>query len=420
MAKLSPLRSMLACWLLAGSPLAGAQAAAPAATLPLTELRLFTQVFDHVRRGYVDDISDSQLLFSAIEGMLYNLDPYSRYLDPETYRALREMTSGHYHGIGVEVASEEGAIRVISPLDETPAARAGIRPGDLIVAIDGASLRELSPSSASYQLRGPGGSAVELTVVRSEQPEPINITLTRELITVDSVRYRALGSGIGYVRIAQFQQQSAAAFVGAIEALQQSSLRGLVIDLRNNPGGLVDAAIEIAATLLDGNTVVSTQGRIATANQLFSAELGDLLNGAPVAVLINRGTASAAEIVAGALQDHRRAVVIGTRSFGKGSVQTIIPIDGGGALKLTTARYFTPAGRSIQAHGIDPDIVIERGELQLSEQRDQLREEDIAGHLEAAAESQSARQPPQDEVLRRDNQLSAAVNMLRAVMLLRQ
>lgn len=420
MAKFFPLRSILACWLLAGSALAGAQAAAPAATLPLTELRLFTQVFDHVRRGYVDDISDSQLLFSAIEGMLYNLDPYSRYLDPEAYRALREMTSGHYHGIGVEVASEEGAIRVISPLDETPAARAGIRPGDLIVAIDGASLRELSPSSAGYQLRGPDGSAVELTVVRSEQPEPINITLTRELITVDAVRYRALGSGIGYVRIAQFQQQSAAAFVGALEALQPSSLRGLVIDLRNNPGGLVDAAIEIAATLLDGATVVSTQGRIATANQLFSAELGDLLNGAPVAVLINRGTASAAEIVAGALQDHRRAVVIGTRSFGKGSVQTIIPIDGGGALKLTTARYFTPAGRSIQAHGIDPDIVIERGELQLSEQRDQLREEDIAGHLEAAAESQSARQPPQDEVLRHDNQLSAAVNMLRAVILLRQ
>lgn len=420
MTKFFPLRSILACWLLAGSALAGAQAAAPAATLPLTELRLFTQVFDHVRRGYVDDISDSQLLFSAIEGMLYNLDPYSRYLDPEAYRALREMTSGHYHGIGVEVASEEGAIRVISPLDETPAARAGIRPGDLIVAIDGASLRELSPSSAGYQLRGPDGSAVELTVVRSEQPEPINITLTRELITVDAVRYRALGSGIGYVRIAQFQQQSAAAFVGALEALQPSSLRGLVIDLRNNPGGLVDAAIEIAATLLDGATVVSTQGRIATANQLFSAELGDLLNGAPVAVLINRGTASAAEIVAGALQDHRRAVVIGTRSFGKGSVQTIIPIDGGGALKLTTARYFTPAGRSIQAHGIDPDIVIERGELQLSEQPDKPREEDIAGHLEAAAESQSARQPPPDEALRHDNQLSAAVDILRAVMLLRQ
>lgn len=372
-----------------------------------------------MRRGYVDEVSDSELLLSAIEGMLYKLDPYSRYLDQQAYRQLREMTSGNYGGIGVEVATEDGMIRIISPLDQTPAARAGILAGDLIVAIDGASLRELPPSRAAEKLRGPTGSAVELTLMRSNREQPLNITLTRDLINIDTLHHRLLDHGIGYVRIAQFQEKTASAFDSALDSLQKTALKGVVIDLRNNPGGLVDAAVAVASSLLDGDTVVYTEGRINSANQLLTAQLGDRLNGIPVAVLINRGSASAAEIVAGALQDNRRAVIIGTRSFGKGSVQTIIPIEGGGALKLTTARYFTPSGRSIQAEGIDPDLVVQRGTFTLTEENENPREEDIAGHLEGSKKP-PAEGPLEDVILKEDNQLTEAVNVLRAVALLRQ
>ena len=372
-----------------------------------------------MRRGYVDEVSDSELLLSAIEGMLYKLDPYSRYLDQQAYRQLREMTSGNYGGIGVEVATEDGMIRIISLLDQTPAARAGILAGDLIVAHDGASLRELPPSRAAEKLRGPTGSAVELTLMRSNREQPLNITLTRDLINIDTLHHRLLDHGIGYVRIAQLQEKTASAFDSALDSLQKTALKGVVIDLRNNPGGLVDAAVAVASSLLDGDTVVYTEGRINSANQLLTAQLGDRLNGIPVAVLINRGSASAAEIVAGALQDNRRAVIIGTRSFGKGSVQTIIPIEGGGALKLTTARYFTPSGRSIQAEGIDPDLVVQRGTFTLTEENENPREEDIAGHLEGSKKP-PAEGPLEDVILKEDNQLTEAVNVLRAVALLRQ
>ena len=389
----------------------------PPTTLPLSELRLFTQVFDQVRRGYVDEVSDSELLISSIEGMLYKLDPYSRYLDRDEYRQLQQLTSGKYAGIGIEVAAEDGLIRVISPLDQSPALRAGIRSGDLIIAIDGSSLRELSPSKAAEKLRGQSGTALQLTLMRSTLDKPFNVTLAREMINIDSVRYRQLDYGIGYIRIAQFQDQTAQAFERALDELKKEPFTGLVLDLRNNPGGLVSSAVDVASALLDGDTVVYTEGRINSANQLLSADLGDMLNGLPVVILINEGSASAAEIVAGAIQDNRRGVVLGTRSFGKGSVQTIIPIEGGRALKLTTARYFTPSGRSIQAEGIAPDIVVVRGQFKPAEPSLALREEDLGGHLEKI--ERVAQQASSDTVRTEDNQLAEAINVLRAVSLLR-
>ena len=388
----------------------------PPTTLPLSELRLFTQVFDQVRRGYVDEVSDSELLISSIEGMLYKLDPYSRYLDRDEYRQLQQLTSGKYAGIGIEVAAEDGLIRVISPLDQSPALRAGIRSGDLIVAIDGSSLRELSPSKAAEKLRGQSGTALQLTLMRSTLDKPFNVTLAREMINIDSVRYRQLDYGIGYIRIAQFQDQTAQAFERALDGLKKEPFTGLVLDLRNNPGGLVSSAVDVASALLDGDTVVYTEGRINSANQLLSADLGDSLNGLPIVILINEGSASAAEIVAGAIQDNRRGVVLGTRSFGKGSVQTIIPIEGGRALKLTTARYFTPSGRSIQAEGIDPDIVVVRGQFKPAEANLAVREENLGGHLENI---ENSRQSEQHAVREEDNQLAEAINVLRAVSLLR-
>ncbi len=389
----------------------------PPTTLPLSELRLFTQVFDQVRRGYVDEVSDSELLISSIEGMLYKLDPYSRYLDRDEYRQLQQLTSGKYAGIGIEVAAEDGLIRVISPLDQSPALRAGIRSGDLIIAIDGASLRELSPSRATDKLRGKSGSPVQLTLMRSSLNDPLDVTLSREMVNIDSVRYRQLDYGIGYIRIAQFQKQTARAFARALDELKKEPFTGLVLDLRNNPGGLVSSAVDVASALLDGDTVVYTEGRINSANQLLSADLGDMLNGLPVVILINEGSASAAEIVADAIQDNRRGVVLGTRSFGKGSVQTIIPIEGGRALKLTTARYFTPSGRSIQAEGIAPDIVVVRGQFKPAEPSLALREEDLGGHLEKI--ERVAQQASSDTVRTEDNQLAEAINVLHAVSLLR-
>lgn len=413
-------RLLLSCTLAATH--SGAQPVDNSDQLPVEELRLFTQVFDQVRRGYVDEVSDSQLLISAVEGLLYKLDPYSRYLDADAYRELRDVTSGNYSGIGVEVATENGMIRIIAPLDSTPAERAGIRPGDLIVAIDGSSLRDLSPSIAASKLRGPAGSAIELTVLRGRGDTPFNISMTRDSIEVDSVRFQRVDAELGYLRIAQFQEGTGDAFSQALDALLRDGLAGLVIDLRNNPGGLVQSAVSVASTLLDGHTVVYTEGRLPNANQLLSAELGDRLDGAPVVVLINGGTASAAEIVAGALQDNRRAVVIGTRSFGKGSVQTIIPIDDQRALKLTTARYFTPNGRSIQADGIHPDIVIERGTLQVDKEPARLREENLGGHLNGPVKNVTITLKPKlseaEQLIKDDNQLAEAVNLLRGILLL--
>lgn len=394
--------------------------------LPLRELRLFTQVFEQIRQGYVEEVSDTQLLENAIAGLLTELDPHSVYLNEESYDDLEENSSGEYGGLGLEVATQEGVIRVVSPIDGSPAAKAGIQAGDLIVKMNNNPVRGMSLQKAIEKMRGEKGTSIKLTVFREGEDDTIDIDVVRDIIQVSAVRNRLLESAYGYVRVAQFQRNSGRDFVAALEELKQQSdedspLKGLVIDLRNNPGGLVPASVEIADALLDSGTIVYTEGRLPSANQSFEATQGDLLEGLPVVVLINGGSASASEIVAGALQDHGRAAVLGTQSFGKGSVQTVVPLGDGRAVKLTTARYFTPKGRSIQAEGIVPDIIVERAEIRPYNLRQRLRESDLEGHLETLDgedASASADSGKTQEDLSADNQLYEAVNLLKGFYLL--
>jgi carboxyl-terminal processing protease len=328
--------------------------------LPLKELRLFTQVFEQVRTGYIEELSDSQLFDRAIEGLLENLDPHSIYLNEEDYQELQEDTSGDYGGVGMEVTTDQGLILVVTPLDNSPAAEAGIKAGDYIVEIDGQSVRGIGLQKATELLRGEKGTMVSIGLLRSEQTEIKNLTLERKIIHINSVRSRILEEGYGYIRIAQFQSDSGNEFKSALDELQaEGPLQGLILDLRNNPGGLLPESIAIADTLLDQGLIVYTEGRLPNANIEYQATSGDLLNGAPIAVIINGGSASASEIVAGALQDQGRAIILGNRSFGKGSVQTLMPLGDGRAIKLTTANYFTPSGRSIHGEGIEPDSLVE-------------------------------------------------------------
>ena len=328
--------------------------------LPLKELRLFTQVFEQVRTGYIEELSDSQLFDRAIEGLLENLDPHSIYLNEEDYQELQEDTSGDYGGVGMEVTTDQGLILVVTPLDNSPAAEAGIKAGDYIVEIDGQSVRGIGLQKATELLRGEQGTMVSIGLLRSEQTEIKNLTLERKIIHINSVRSRILEEGYGYIRIAQFQSDSGNEFKSALDELQaEGPLQGLILDLRNNPGGLLPESIAIADALLDQGLIVYTEGRLPSANIEYQARSGDLLNGAPIAVIINGGSASASEIVAGALQDQGRATILGNRSFGKGSVQTLMPLGDGRAIKLTTANYFTPSGRSIHGEGIEPDSLVE-------------------------------------------------------------
>ncbi|MGB0669134.1 MAG: S41 family peptidase [Porticoccaceae bacterium] len=393
--------------------------------LPLRELRLFTQVFEQIRQGYVEEVSDTQLLENAIAGLLTELDPHSVYLNEESYGDLEENSSGEYGGLGLEVSTQEGVIRVVSPIDGSPAAKAGIQAGDLIVKMNNNPVRGMSLQKAIEKMRGEKGTSIKLTVFREGEDDTIDIDVVRDIIQVSAVRNRLLESAYGYVRVAQFQRNSGRDFVAALQELKQQSdedspLKGLVIDLRNNPGGLVPASVEIADALLDSGTIVYTEGRLPSANQSFDATQGDLLEGLPVVVLINGGSASASEIVAGALQDHGRAAVLGTQSFGKGSVQTVVPLGDGRAVKLTTARYFTPKGRSIQAEGIVPDIIVERAEIRPYKLRQRLRESDLEGHLETLDDEDAS--APADgktqEDLSADNQLYEAVNLLKGFYLL--
>jgi len=328
--------------------------------LPLQELRLFTQVFEQVRTGYVKDLSDSQLFDSAMQGLLAGLDPHSSYLNQQDYQQLQEYTSGDYGGLGMEVIMDKGLIRVVSPIDNSPAAKAGIQAGDFIVEIDNKPVRGIILQKAIAKLRGKKGSSIRLGILREGETEVLELSVVRDIIHINSVRSRILEEGFGYMRISQFQINSDHEFKAALSELQaDGALQGLAIDLRNNPGGLMPMSVEIADTLIDKGLLVYTEGRLPSANQQFNATSGDLLNGAPVVVIINGGSASASEIVAGALQDQGRATILGTQSFGKGSVQTLMPLGDGRAIKLTTARYFTPSGRSIQGEGIVPDIVVE-------------------------------------------------------------
>jgi carboxyl-terminal processing protease len=387
--------------------------------LPLRELRVFTQVFEQIRRGYVEEVKDTELLENAIAGLLLELDPHSAYLNESDYDDLQESSTGEYSGLGLEVGAEDGMIKIISPIDDSPAAKSGIKAGDLIVEIDAVPVRGMALQKAIDKLRGEKGTSIDLTVLRDGQEMPIEFTIIRDTIQLSSVRSRVLEPGYGYVRVSQFQTSSGDDFKQELRDLKQheTPLKGVIIDLRNNPGGLVPASVEISDAVLDGGTVVYTEGRLPSTNSTYQATSGDILEGIPIVVLINGGSASASEIVAGALQDHRRAAIIGTQSFGKGSVQTVIPLGDGRAVKLTTARYFTPNGRSIQAEGIVPDIIVEPAEIRRYQVRDRVREEDLEGHLQQASDKNKTAPEPEEDFTD-DNQLYEALNVLKGFQLL--
>lgn len=394
--------------------------------LPLHELRVFTTVFDHIKKLYVDEVDDKTLLENAVRGMLQELDPHSVYLDEKKFADLQENTTGEFAGLGIEVGMEDGFVRVIAPIDDTPAQRAGIRSGDLITRIDNESVKGLSLDQAVEKMRGEKGSSVVLTIFREGIDQPFEVTIIRDIVTVRSVRSREISPGFLYIRLAQFQQKTGAELVQAIASYRaEQEIRGVVLDLRDNPGGLLQAAVDVADAFLDQGLIVYTKGRVETANDLsYSATEGDLVDGAPIVIMTNGGSASASEIVAGALQDHKRAILVGTRSFGKGSVQTVIPVSESQAIKLTTALYYTPSGRSIQAEGISPDIRVALAQVHLKPtQGEEYSEASLQGHLEnrslQQADKADASAGQDDAVnIEQDNQLYEAFNILQAVALM--
>jgi carboxyl-terminal processing protease len=354
--------------------------------LPLNELRVFAEAFDRVSSAYVEEIDDRTLLENAIRGMLSQLDPHSAYLDRDSFSDLQESTTGNYGGLGLEVEMDDGFVRVIAPMDDTPAAEGGIEPGDLIIQLDDNPVKGMSLSEAIETMRGEPGSEVQLTVIRGDEPSPLEITLIREVIQVASVRQRLLEDGYGYIRIAQFQSSTGDEVEEAVDKLtEEGKLQGLILDLRNNPGGVLQSAVEVSDVFMNGGLIVYTSGRLSNADLRFSASEPDFTDGVPLVVLVNEGTASASEIVAGALQDHGRAVIMGVSTFGKGSVQTILPLNNEKAIKLTTSLYFTPNGRSIQAEGIVPDIWVDRSTVQRVKSNPfQIKERDLPKHLSNA------------------------------------
>ena len=354
--------------------------------LPLDQLRNFSDIFSRIKSDYVEDVDDKTLLEHAIRGMLSGLDPHSSYLNPDEYKELRIGTSGQFGGLGIQVGMEDGFVKVISPIDDTPAFHAGLEAGDLIIRLDEQSVKGLTLNDAVKIMRGAPGTDIKLTVVREGKDKPLIFVLTRDIINVKSVKSRLLDPGFGYVRITNFQSKTARDLLTAINDLKKENnadLKGLVIDLRNNPGGVLNAAADVSDMFINEGKLVYTEGRIDNSHFEFNAKPGDIMDGAPSVVLINGGSASASEIVAGALQDHHRAVVMGSKSFGKGSVQTIQELRSGGAVKITTARYFTPSGRSIQAQGIEPDIKLERVKITKLEDNNvsAIKEADLSGHL---------------------------------------
>ncbi|MGD7034210.1 S41 family peptidase [Methylotuvimicrobium buryatense] len=354
--------------------------------LPFEDLRTFTEIFGRIKRDYVEPVTDKQLLEHAIRGMLIGLDPHSDYLTGDQYKELQEGTTGQFGGLGIEVTMENGFVKVVSPIDDTPAQRAGVRAGDLVVRLDDQPVKGMSLGDAVKLMRGDPGSRIVLTIMREGEEAPLKIEITRDIIKVKSVRSRLLEKDYGYLRISSFQSKTGEGLRKAIAELEKENagkLKGLVLDLRNNPGGVLNAAVDVSDAFLDKGLIVYTEGRIENSEMRFNASPDDVLDGAPIVVLINAGSASASEIVAGALQDHRRAVIMGEKSFGKGSVQTVLPTSGGAAVKLTTARYFTPSGRSIQAEGIEPDIQLDRFKLESVEGPDfkPVKEADLSRHL---------------------------------------
>lgn len=396
--------------------------AAAVAPLPLEELRSFTEVFSRIKSDYVEPVDDKKLLNDAIQGMLAGLDPHSSFLDPEAFKDMRIETEGQFGGLGIEVTMENGFVKVVSPIEDTPAARAGLKSGDLIIRLDDKSVKGMTLTEAVRLMRGKPGTDITLTVVREGQNKPLKFTITRAVIKIQSVKSRLLEPGYGYVRITQFQSGTERHLTEAIRKLEKENkgpVAGLILDLRNNPGGVLNAAVSVSDAFLESGLIVYTEGRVSDSKLRFSATPGDVIKGAPMVVLINGGSASASEIVAGALQDHRRAIVMGTKSFGKGSVQTIIPVSNGGALKLTTARYFTPKGRSIQAEGIEPDILVQEARVTLAEAPERIKEADLARHLDngdAPAKPEGAAKGGKDETKPiEDFQLNEALNLLKGI-----
>lgn len=387
--------------------------------LPLEELRTFADVYNQIRVGYVEDIDDSTLLEYAIQGMLMGLDPHSVYLNSDAFEGLQEVTSGEFSGLGLEVGMEDGYVKIIAPIDGSPAAAAGLQSGDVILKLGTAPIKGMSLGEAIEVMRGPVGSEIELTIGRPGESQPFEVTLTRDVIKVASVRQRWLEPGYGYIRIAQFQSATGSDVTEALAKLMdEESLLGLVLDLRNNPGGVLRSSVDVAGLFMDGGKVVYTKGRLPNSDMEFEAEPADATAGVPIVVLINAGSASASEIVAGALQDHNRAVIMGTRSFGKGSVQTVLPISESRAVKLTTALYFTPGGRSIQAEGIEPDIEVERARVTAYDNRRGVTEADLNKHLNNAAGATKKEKKPSSELLGRDNQLYEALTLLKGLNIL--
>lgn len=391
---------------------------ATAAGVPVNELRLMAEVMERIRAAYVEDVADSALLESAIRGMLHELDPHSAFLTPEEYDDLQVTTTGEFGGLGIEITMEDGFIKIVAPIDDTPASRAGLEPGDMILKIDSTFVKGLTLNEAVKLLRGKIGEPVELSIMREGEPQPILVNLVRDRIQIRSVRSDMLEEGFGYVRITQFQANTGRDVLEHLETLQQgASLKGLVLDLRNNPGGVLNGAVQAADLFLDKGLIVYTEGRDPEAQLRFSATPGDMLNNQPIVVLVNGGSASASEIVAGALQDHGRALIVGRRTFGKGSVQTVIPLHSGRALKLTTARYFTPNGRSIQAEGIEPDIGVNITRVETSDDQTAMREEDLPGHLDKH-ERLADTNKTEKTLANRDYALYQALSILKGVNLI--
>jgi carboxyl-terminal processing protease len=396
--------------------------------LPIEEVRIFAQVLNQVRSAYVEPIDDQTLLENAIRGMLAYIDPHSTYLASDDYAALQEDTTGEFGGLGVEVGIENGFIKIIAPMDDSPAARAGIQAGDLIIKLDDTPARDVTLGDTSDLLRGEPGTSITLTILREGVAEPFEVTVTREVIQARSIRYREVEPGYGYIRIGQFAANTGTEVVNALDKLHagETPLAGLVLDLRNNPGGVLQAGVEVVDAFIKEGLIVYTEGRVANSDMRFEATEADPSKGVPLVVLINEGSASASEIVAGALQDHQRGIIMGTQSFGKGSVQTVLPLTNDRAIKLTTSLYYTPNGRSIQARGIVPDITIDRGQVtRIPQSLAAYREADLSGHLETdsgEAEAPAATPPtavPADDVLVEDYQLNEAVNVLKGLNILK-
>ncbi|MEJ1296733.1 MAG: S41 family peptidase [Candidatus Sedimenticola sp. (ex Thyasira tokunagai)] len=408
------------------------RAEAQAEPLPVQELRAFAEIFGRVKQDYVEPVEDRKLLEDAIRGMLSGLDPHSSYLGKEEYKELKVGTQGEFGGLGIEVGMEDGFIRVISPIDDTPAQRAGIQAGDLIIRLDEKPVKGMSLDEAINEMRGEPGTELKLTIIREGKEKPVKLTIVRAIIKVASVKGRVLEEGYGYLRISHFQSRTTEDMLKRLSELKAESeedLRGMVLDLRNNPGGILSGAVSVSDAFLTDGVIVYTQGREETSRMDFNAAPDDVLEGLPIVVLVNGGSASASEIVAGALQDHKRAIIMGSKTFGKGSVQTIVPITEDTAVKLTTARYFTPNGRSIQAEGIKPDIEIENIKVAETDDADesQVKESDLNRHLANGngkkavedKEGEAKKGGEEKSLVQKDFILNEALNLLKGLYILR-